>query len=76
MIAKPQPEVKSVDAGVTFVTATLRTQRLAREVVQHSRMCTAMQERARTKTERRNARERKFMFFEHLQCDNVETPEM
>ena len=75
MLATPQPEVKSVDAVVTFDAATLGTQRLAREVVQHSRMCTVMQERARTKTERRNARERKFMFVEHLQCDNVETTE-
>ena len=67
MIAEPTPEVKRVDAVVTFDAATLGTQRLAREVVQHSRMRTAMQERARTNTEWRNARERKFMFFEHLQ---------
>ena len=49
MIAKPRPEVKSVDAVVTCYAATLRTEIIAREVVQHSRMCTAMHELARTK---------------------------
>ena len=46
-IAKLLPEVKSADAVATFDCEALRIKLPIREVVQHSRMCVAMQELAR-----------------------------
>ena len=50
MITNSKPEVKSVDASVTFNVVATESKLLAREVVRHSRICTGVQDLATIKT--------------------------
>ena len=50
MNTNSKPEVKSVDASVTFNDVATESKLIAREVVRHSRICAGVQDLAKIKT--------------------------